>query len=134
MTPYLAPGCPEELLRTKNMLGGVKRKGQAGRGANPSRDSPPVSAGTPAAARVPGRTAARPPAPADHRPPRLGVTRPGSGAGGGDPCQLPGSLVGGSAELEVTRASSCTGLDRLQLNRSRQTFVQSIFKILPLPL
>lgn len=81
MTPYLAPGCPEELLITRNTLREVKQKGQAGREVNPSHDSPPVSTGTPQLHTRPGKDGG--PAMCTCQPRHLGITHPGSGAGAG---------------------------------------------------
>lgn len=78
MTPYLAPGCPEEALITRNMLRGVKQKGRAGREVNPSHDSPPLSTGTPQLPTALGRTGLCPSAPANHGTRRAPVPAEGT--------------------------------------------------------
>lgn len=131
MTPCLPPGCSEELLITRNTLREVKQKGQAGREVNPSHDSPPVSTGTPSSAHVLGRTGSA------RLPCRAGTSAEPAGLRSRcrhrGRCQRSGTEMCCSLEeLEVTCASFGTGLDRVQLNHSQQTFVQSIFRILPL--
>lgn len=87
MTPYLGPGCPEELLITKNMLGEAKRKGQGGQAADPNHDSPPIRAGVPHHSICPGKDSGS--STCACRPLHLSITQPGfcCSTGRGDHCQ-----------------------------------------------
>lgn len=91
MTPYLAPGCPEELLITRNTLREVRQKGQAGARGESQPWQPCRERWHCPAPHDLGRTGS---VQGPCQPLHLGTTQPGSDAGAGAGREAPARAEG----------------------------------------